>query len=281
MKSKYIIPVGIAITLVAVMFFFGKTSTPHKDIDLTASGPMNTDHTHAEPANFDSLLMAAKKKLSPTEQAAIVAEENSITRGDVKNQQIVSYENLGKLWLKKNSAIAAYYFAESGKLENSEKKLNFAAHLISEALPEEADEGKKMWMTNIAAESYNRSLEINPNNDTVKIDLALLYVNTGTEPMKGIQLLLGIVEKDPKNIQANVILGKFAVESGQFDKAIERGNKILSFDKNNLEAHLFLAEAYKRKGEKEKAIELFRAAEKIMDNPDFSRDIDEYIKSFQ
>lgn len=281
MKSKYLIPTGIAIALIAVIFFFGKTTTPHKDIDLTASGPMSGGQKDVKPAQFDSLLNAAKKKLSPSEQAAILAEEGSVTRGDVKDQQIKSYENLGKLWQKKNRAIAAYYFAESGKLENSEKKLNFAAHLISEDLHDEMDPAKKLWMMNVAEESYNRSLELNPKNDSVKIDLALLYVNSGMQPMKGIQLLLGIVQEEPENIQANVVLGKFAVESGQFDKAIERGNKILSFDKNNMEAHLFLGEAYKRKGETAKAVEMFRDAEKIMNNPDFTQDMEQYISSFQ
>lgn len=279
MKPKYILSIAVAIFLVGILFFFGKTSTPHKDIDVTQAP--SDGHEHIVAANFDSLLTTAKKKLSPKEQAAIAFEENSITRGDLKTQRANSYENLGKLWLKKNRAIAAYYFAESGKLENSEKKLNFAAHLLSEEMIEEMDQSKKQWMLNVAVESYDKSLEINPNNDSIKIDLALLHVNTGSETMKGIQLLLSIVEKDPENIPANVILGKMAIESGQLDKAIERGNKILTFDKNNLEAHLFLAEAYKQNGEKEKAIQLFRKAEKIMDNPDFSKDIDDYIKSFE
>ncbi len=61
-----------------------------------------------------------------------------------------------------------------------------------------------------------------------------------------------------------------AVESGQLDKAVARGNTVLSVDKNNVEAYLFLAEAYKRKKDTEKAKALFNEAKRIMNNPDFT-----------
>lgn len=281
LKIQHYISIIAAALLVIILFVFGKTTQTKKDIDLNQGSEMADNHSHIEPANFDSMLTAAKLKLSPKDQAAIEMEENSITRGDLKSQHAASYERLGEFWLKKNRAIAAFYFAESGKLENSEKKLNFAAHLLSEELEQEEEPRKKAWMTNLAVDAYEQSLKINPNNDTVKMDLALLYVGEQGATMQGIQLLLGIVEKNPNHIPANIVLGRMAVESGQLDKAIERGKHILSIDKDNLEAHLFLGEAYKRNGEKEKAIELFEKAKIIMNNPNFSKDMDDYINSFR
>ncbi len=234
-----------------------------------------------EPANFDSLLTAAKKKLSPAAQADISKQENTITRGNVKEQQILAYEALGKLWLQhKNRAIAAHYFAESGKLENSQKKLNFAAHLFSEELHEERNPNVRQWMAEEAIGCYQQSLALNPNNDTTRIDLADIYINGTGETMKGVEQLLTIVRRDSTNVPANIILGRMAIESGQLDKAVARGETVLRVDKNNIEAHLFLAEAYKRKGEKQKAVDLLNDAKKIMNNPDFSKDLDEYMKTF-
>lgn len=281
MKSKYVITILSFVALAAILFFFG--NTVKKTTGQATAEVTEDDHTHqVAPADFDSLLAAAKKKLSPQEQAAVAKEENSVTRGDVKQQQIDAYENLGKLWMKRNRHIAAYYFGQSGKLENSEKKLNFAAHLLTEELADPQQEaGTARWMTDQAIAYYKQALEINPDNDTAKIDLALLYVNRTPETMNGIQLLLGVVEKDPSNIPANVVLGRMAVESGQLDKAIERGQKVLSVDSKNLEAYLFLGEAYKRNGEIDKAVEMFEAAKSLMDNPEFHKDIDDYIQSFK
>lgn len=216
-------------------------------------------------------------------QAKISLLENNITRGDIKEQQIADYESLGKLWLqsKRNNAIAAHYFGESGKLENSEKKLNFAAQLLSDELNDNEDLMPSMrnWMEKEAIQYYKASLAINPLNDTVKINLATIYF-AANEPMSSVEQLLGVVERDSTNIRANIMLGKMAVQSGQLDKAIERGKTVLRVAPRNIDARLFMGEAYKRKGNKKEAVELFTEAKKLMNNPSFSKDIDAYIATF-
>ena len=289
MKSIHYIAIAIALALGGLLYFGGNTVAPKKE--KPATGPMAGGGTAGErqaagldipePANFDSLLIAAKKKLSPAAQADINRQENTITRGDVKEQQILAFETLGKLWQQnKNRAIAAYYFAQSGKLENSQKKLNFAAHLLSEELHEERDPHVRQWMAEVAIECYQQSIALNPANDTTRIDLAAVYIEGTGETMKGIEQLLTIVRQDSTNIPANIILGKMAVESGQLDKAILRGQTILRVDKENIEAHMFLAEAYKRKGDVAQAKALFTEAKKIMNSPAFSKDMDDYMKTF-
>jgi tetratricopeptide (TPR) repeat protein len=289
LKPIHYIAIVVALAIAGVLYFGGNTVAPKKE--KPASAPMAQGGTPGErqaagldipePANFDTLLIAAKKKLSPAAQAEISRQENTITRGDVKEQQILAYETLGKLWQQnKNRQIAAYYFAQSGKLENSHKKLNFAAHLLSEELHDERDPHVRQWMSELAISCYQQSIELNPANDTTRIDLAEIYFNGTGETMKGIEQLLTIVRKDSTNIPANIILGKMAVESGQLDKAILRGQTILRVDKDNIEARLFLAEAYKRTGKVQMAKDLLNEAKKIMDNPAFSKDLDEYMKTF-
>jgi tetratricopeptide (TPR) repeat protein len=72
-----------------------------------------------------------------------------------------------------------------------------------------------------------------------------------------------------------------SIQSGQYDKAIQRYETVLKLEPKNTEALYFLAEAYKGKGNKEKAIELLEECKKIVNKPEFSKDIDEYIKSFK
>jgi hypothetical protein len=43
----------------------------------------------------------------------------------------------------------------------------------------------------------------------------------------------------------------------------------------------FLAEAYKGLGDKQKAIELFEKCKTLVKNPDFTREVDNYIKTFK
>lgn len=290
LKSLLIIAITLAAALIAALYFGGNTVKP-KTKSETPDAEQETAVTPGQmqaaamnlpkPANFDSLLSAAKMKLSPATQSAIAQQENAITRGNVKEQKIQAAEALGKLWQKqKYPGIAAHYFAESGKLENSQKKLNFAAHLYTEALHDEKNPNVKQLFAQEAIGCYQHLLSNFSDNDTVRLDLAAMYINGSGETMKGIEQLLSIVRKDSTNIPANMVLGKMAIESGQLDKAIQRGNTILSVDKENVEAIMFLAEAHKRKGDPQKAKELLGKAKDIMNNPDFAKDVDAYMKTF-
>jgi thioredoxin-like negative regulator of GroEL len=286
LKSKHLIAVGAAVVLVAILYFGGSTVLPKKDLPAEKAPAAMADNMQApgmtmpEPADFDSMLTAIKKKLPP-EALNEISKEEAIVAGNDTQQKILALEALGKLWQKKqHRLIAAHYFGESGKLENSEKKLNFAAHLLTEELHELKNPNVRQWAAVRAIDFYSASLQLNPVNDTTRIDLAAVFINGTGETMKGIEQLLTIVRRDSTNIPANIILGRMAIESGQLDKAIQRGLTVLSVDKENLEAHLFLAEGYKRKGEVEKAKQVLNDAKKIMNNPDFSKDVDAYMSTF-
>src|SRR6478736_2661245 len=58
--------------------------------------------------------------------------ENSISRGDVKEQQIKVYNQLSSFWEDSVHLhdLHNYYTSESAKLVNSEKNLTFAAQLM-------------------------------------------------------------------------------------------------------------------------------------------------------
>lgn len=288
MKPIHYIAIFSALAITLVIYFGGNTVKPSiKSQNVFMSQEDDHEHTNAmgmplaDPIAFNKLEELALLKVSPETRKQISAVQAKLNQSQELKTQIANYEELGKVWLdNKNRKIAAHYFLLSGKLENSEKKLNFAAHLLSEELHHEQDPSVRQWMVNTAEEAFQKSLAINPNNDTTKIDFAQLYIEGAGDVMKGVGILLAIVDKNPKHIPVNVILGRMAVESGQYEKAIERANTILKQEPEHLEAHLFLGEAYKRSGDIEKAIETFNAAKKILNNPEFSKDIDNYIESF-
>ena len=78
--------------------------------------------------------------------------------------------------------------------------------------------------------------------------LAAALIEGAGETMQGLQLLLGIIRERPDDIPANLMLGRLAIQSGQFDKAVGRFETVLKQEANNTEAMYFLAEAYKGKG---------------------------------
>ncbi len=52
----------------------------------------------------------------------------------------------------------------------------------------------------------------------------------GQDPMRGIQMLREIVEQEPNNAEAHWNLGLFSVQSGQYERALERFKKVRDID---------------------------------------------------
>ena len=76
-----------------------------------------------------------------------------------------------------------------------------------------------------------------------KINKAIELVNGGGHPMQGIMLLREVLEENPDNVRANFQMGLFSIQSQQFDKALQRFEKVLSVEPDNYEAQYFRGHA--------------------------------------
>jgi tetratricopeptide (TPR) repeat protein len=267
--------------------YFGANTTPpsKKKEGTTVAGMqqgMQQSHTAVPLASTDSILTAARQAMPQhaAEELAAVEKELAGIADSVKMAPVLW--KMGKVWQEhKQYAAAAYYYAKSAKLENSEKNLNFAGQLFLDLAQRGGSPAVTMWEAQQSIACFQRSMELNPKNDTVKMALAAAYIEGVGETMQGVQLLLGITREKPDNIPANLMLGRLAITSGQYDKAVGRFETVLRQEPNNTEAMYFLAETYKGKGDKKKAIELFEKCKQIVKNPEFDKEIDNYINSFK
>ena len=280
--NKRIILAVAGLVLVFILFFFGKTSTIKKEIPALSKSEI-------PQFNIKDTLTAEKQKLSPAQLVYVTSIENNISRGDVKNQTENQYSNLANFWKDSVASFVpyAYYLSEAAKLDNSEKKLTFAARLILENMKREDNPGKKVWEAQTAATLFEKALELDPENEDLKVGLGSCYVygegmiGNAEQTMKGIQQLLQVVQKDSNNMKAQLVLGIGGVISNQYSKAIERLNKVVSFDPHNLEAVSWLADAYAAEGDKQNAVKWYEQSKHLVNNPDFSKEIDERIKEVQ
>ncbi len=73
---------------------------------------------------------------------------------------------------------------------------------------------------------------------------AVALVN-GQDPMRGIMMLREILQEDSNNVEAHWNLGLFSVQSGQYDKALYRFQKVLALDSVNYpDAWFYLGRTY-------------------------------------
>ena len=284
MKKPQFILTAIGLLLLLALYFFANTIPSTKNIS-----PKETASTEKEIDAHD-ILQASKSKLSPGQLSYVNRLENAVVRGDVKNQQLESYQQLASFWkdsVRDSFLPAAYYTGEAAKLENSEKKLTFAAQLFLNNLRGQDNPVLKGWMAKQAKELFERALQLNPDNDSTKIGLGASYIfGSGAngpqqEVMQGIQKILEVAQRDSTNMYAQFMLGLGGIESGQFDKAITRLAKVVAHQPDNMEAILNLAEAYEQRGSKAEAIKWYSEGKKLTGNQDLIKAIDQRIKLLQ
>ena len=283
MKKQQITLAVFGIVILVIFYFFGNTVPPLKK---TETG--QTTQT-AKSIDINSILEANKEKLSPARLEYVNRLENSVVRGDVKNQQIKADQQLADFWrdsVENGFLPYAYYAGESAKLVNSEKSLTFAAQLFLKNLRGQDNPTIKSWMANQSRELFEKALELNPGNDSTKIGLGATYIfgSTGEQPadvMKGIQTILEVVRRDSLNMYAQLTLGLGGIESGQYDKAIPRLLKVVHFDSGNMEAVLSLGEAYEKTGDNTSAKSWYTIAKKMTKNQELIDAINERLGSLK
>ena len=267
------------LTLLLLLYFFGNTVAPGK--------PAPTAETPTAAAILTTPDVIAKFKSGiDTQRIQVITQlENSVVRGDVKNQQVHVYHQLASYWMDTlhNEIIGAYYTGEAAKLENSEKKLTFAAHLLLGNMMSATDASMQRWLATQAKQLFDKALTINPGNDSSKIGVGVCYMfgNISDSPMQGILAIKQIADKDSNNLYAQMMLGLGGIQSGQYDKAAERFLTVVKKQPGNIEAILNLAGTYERMGNKAEAVKWYENALNYIQIPQAKKDIEERIKSLQ
>jgi tetratricopeptide (TPR) repeat protein len=278
--KKQFILAGAGILIVALLFVFGRT-VEHKKI--VPKRPVNKELSSFDIGDF---INKSKEKLSPSQVVFLSHLENSLKQENDHSQQLSLYNELAAFWKDSAHVFEAYAFwiSKAAKLDNSEKKLTFAAQLFLDNLRGEHDATKLEWEKREAISLFEAAIKLNPTNDDLRIGLGSCYVfgagpgGNPQETMKGIQELLTVVRKDSNNMKAQMVLGVGGYVSGQYDKAIERFKKVIAYDSNNIEAIAFLADTYAASGEKEEAIKWYNISKRLVNNPRYSKEVDERIK---
>ena len=271
-----------AIVVALVVCVYATTITEIFGNNVKKKEPTANSGTSA--ITIDSILSHAKERLSPTQVSRLNLLENSISRGDVLNQKVHVFHQLARFWSDTVQVFEPYawYTAESARLVNSENSLTFAAHLFLDNLKGEENPALKQWKALQAKDLFERSLRINPENDSSEVGLGMVHLYGGLGmPMEGIQRIRTVAEKHPGNVYAQMALGHASVTSGQFEKAIERFETVLKIEPKNLEAILSLADTYERTGDKAKAVDWYRKSLLIVDIPRLREEVERRIAELE
>jgi tetratricopeptide (TPR) repeat protein len=271
MTRNQIIAIGFCLVLLIGIYFFGKTTKPK---DNTAIPPMAQGHAlpQAEALNIEDYIADVNTK---------VTDEK--TKGKLETlAKLKSYAALVGEYQKLDKPLAvAYYTVKQAEAENRAETWVKAGDYNAMLMQTAPDEKSKKFLSANAIECYKGAVELDSTKADYRIRLAGAHMEEGSQPMNGVLLLLDVVRKDSNNVDAQMMLGRFGLISGQIDKAIARFEKILYLQPQNSEALFMLAQAYDTKGDKTKALELLEKCRKTVTDPQAKKEIEETIENIK
>jgi len=277
-KKPQWITLGIAFFLVVVIYLFGRTVPPK---------PSHSETSHVQAAAqsglTDTILNMARRQISPDQLKRVKDLEKGISAETGKEQRLNAYHLLAHFWKDSTHIFPPYawYEAEVARLENSENSLTFAARLFLENLQQEGDAELKRWEALQAKDLFERSLNINPRNDSTKIGLGATLFLGEISPMEGVSKVKEVVDKDSANVYGQMMMVKGLLMSSQYDKAITRLETITRVAPTNVEAMLMLADIYERTNDKENAIRWYQRCLEVIDRKDAKEEIAKRIEELK
>ena len=250
---------------------------------MAKEGRAGDEATHQPPFDFAAYKESAMAKV-PADQKELIKnlEEKEGKATDKAEKKKLLNELIAASEKNKLDAIACNYSREIAKTENTVAAWVKTGDNFSETYGgETTNAGLRAYLIQGAQESYQKALDLQPENTDVKIGLATTFIDGQQQPMAGVTMLLDIVRKDSNNVKAQLILGRYGIVSGQYDKAIQRLTRVTVLEPKNTEAWFSLAQAYQGKGDNAKALEYFEKCKTLVNDPQFNAEIDSYINQIK
>ncbi|MCU0345552.1 MAG: hypothetical protein MUC59_01330 [Saprospiraceae bacterium] len=252
-----------ASSLFALLYLcFDTKPSKHKAIESKrASSFASTD--------INSMLVDAKANLPAQASASVMALEGDLEKAVLDSVKATAFKNLSSYWYQlEKSGIAGYYAEQVAEITRDEEAWSIAGTTYSICLQREQDEKIRSFCTEHAVQALEKAASLNPSNIQHKVNLALVYAENPPKdtPMKGVLMLVDLNKQYPDNPIVLTQLGRLAIKTSQFDKAVERLSKAVELEPSNKVATCLLAQAYEGLGDAAKATDFKSKCEKLPGN---------------
>jgi tetratricopeptide (TPR) repeat protein len=276
-KNQYI-TLAIAILTILSLFLFGNIKQPQSSF---------VQQQQSSIASLQSLEAETAIKMTAAQKQTLQNLKIEIDNSKTVTEKMAAYNKLAMFYQNEieSEELTAYYGAAELKLENSQKKLKFAAnYILGDVINFDGPAANRGFRAEIAKGLFEQALLNEPNNDSLTIGLAGCYMHgaTSDNPMKGTQMVLGIVGKDSSNAFAQKMLGYGGLVSQQLDKALSRFTKSYELNKTDTSLAMRIAINAKRWGNTTIAKDYFEKTKQLLiKNPEMLKLFEEEYVSIK
>ena len=208
-----------------------------------------------ESTGSDVLLADAKTHLTPAQTAEVAALEEQVTAAPDSLAKVTSLKSLSGYWYRTQQlAVAGVYAEQVAEIERSDSAWSVAGGTFFNGLVGSQDPTIRAFCTEHAVKAFESAASLNPAKVEHRVNLALVYSESppSDNPMQAVLMLRDLEAKHPDEASVYNALGRLAIKTGQWQRAIDRVEKSWTLNKNNPNTPCLLAKAYEGAGQMDK-----------------------------
>ncbi len=244
------ITIGSVIALFLVLYLACDTKAPNQGQIEKSRALM------AESTDIDNLIRDAHDQLAPHEVSTIQVLEQELQSAETDSAKVAVYQQLSSRWYATGQiAIAGHYAQQIADVDNTEESWSIAATTYAICVQRVDDPKVKAFCQQRAITAFENAISLDPDEVANKVNLALTYTEMPPEnnPMKGVLMLRELQAEYPEDVLVLNTLARLAIQTNQFERAIQRLEQALSIEPENTTTICLLGQAYANAGDTAKA----------------------------
>ena len=233
--------------------YFGFKTTP-KDRKAIETKRM----IEGTPTDFATLENAAKSAIAPAQLAQLDALAAKASSEKDEKAKLALLKELAGGYFQAGSPLLSGKTADQiAEIEKTDAAWSIAGATWQIAGTNSKDQSAHDFCGKHAIAAFENAVSIKPDEVAHQVNLASVYADfpLPENPMKAVLMLRDLEAKHPDNPLVYNALGRLAIKTNQWDRAIARFEKAIELDPKNKQANCLLVDAYRGAKQDAKATE--------------------------
>jgi tetratricopeptide (TPR) repeat protein len=224
----------------------------------TKTNKIKTKEIKEASVELNTLVEKAAAELTGNHATQYNELDRKLKAAQNEPEKVEILKDISAFWFQEGQLPVAGVIAEQvAQIEKTDSSWSVAGGTFFTALVESREEQMRDFCAQHAVLAFEKAASLAPERVEHRVNLALVWAENPdpNNPMQAVMMLRELETKHPDNPSVYNALGRLAIKTGQWQRAVDRLEKSWSLNKNNPNTPCLLARAYEGLGNKEKATE--------------------------
>lgn len=241
MDKARLIFIGVSLFAILVLYF---------GCDIVDPSIKNVESQRAlsfQPTDFINIKRSVVRDMSPEKRNMIESLEFALERAENEEEQVSLHKDLSRNWMQFGvPSLAGYHAEQVAELEMTAEAWSIAGSTYSICYQRSESEREATLCGNRSVASFENAVSLEPNNLDYRLNLAVTLADfpPSNNPMLGVTQLMELNRQNPDYVPALYNLGRLAIQTGQYQRAVERLERAFELEPDNRRVICLLPVAY-------------------------------------